>query len=138
MPNNLDLLMAALDEGGSNATVTTVINIDSNSNSNTSKSNPKVAGVKRKASSNTQSSSNSSNLPSSLANILSTESSDLVLPPPILAEDSGVIRCICIFDDDDGFSIQCERCFAWQHGLCVNVTPDAVPESYICPLCAGG
>ena len=45
---------------------------------------------------------------------------------------------ICSFDDDDGFTIQCERCFAWQHGLCVNISPEAVPDIYVCPLCSAG
>ena len=56
-------------------------------------------------------------------------------PPTPLSEDSGVIRCICAFDDDDGFTIQCERCFAWLHALCVDISLESVPDVYICPLC---
>ena len=29
--------------------------------------------------------------------------------------DEGVIRCICEMTDDDGFTIQCEKCLVWQH-----------------------
>lgn len=59
-------------------------------------------------------------------------------PPVRLSEDSGLIRCICPFDDDDGFTIQCERCFAWLHGLCVDISPETVPDIYTCPLCVSG
>lgn len=56
----------------------------------------------------------------------------------ILAEDSVTIRCICGFDHDDNFTIQCERCNAWQHAMCVNITDEsAVPEHYLCPECSG-
>lgn len=59
-------------------------------------------------------------------------------PPERLSEDSGLIRCICPYDDDDGFTIQCERCFAWLHGLCVDISPETVPDIYTCPLCVSG
>lgn len=59
-------------------------------------------------------------------------------PPIRLSEDSGLIRCICPFDDDDGFTIQCETCFAWLHGLCVDISPETVPDIYTCPLCVSG
>jgi len=54
---------------------------------------------------------------------------------PIFNETDGIIRCVCPYDDDDGFTIQCDRCFAWQHGLCVGISPDAVPDDYLCELC---
>ena len=56
--------------------------------------------------------------------------------PAPLPEESGTIRCICASDNDDGFSIQCERCFAWLHARCVDISPDSVPEVYVCPLCS--
>lgn len=50
--------------------------------------------------------------------------------------DSGVIRCICGFDHDDGFTIQCEKCNAWQHAICVDIYDDeSVPEVYLCNRC---
>ncbi|CAO3574439.1 unnamed protein product [Mortierella alpina] len=52
-------------------------------------------------------------------------------------EDAGIIRCICNYTEDDGFTIQCERCFVWQHGVCVGVpNPDNVPDKYLCELCS--
>lgn len=51
--------------------------------------------------------------------------------------DAGVIRCVCGFDDDDGFTIQCEKCNAWQHGQCVDIyTEQEVPETYYCNRCS--
>ncbi|CAN6607152.1 hypothetical protein TRVA0_003S02520 [Trichomonascus vanleenenianus] len=55
--------------------------------------------------------------------------------PQIYNEDDGVIRCVCGFDDDDGFTIQCEKCYVWQHAQCVNITTDAVPDIYYCEQC---
>lgn len=52
------------------------------------------------------------------------------------AADSGEIRCICGIDTDDGFTIQCETCFVWQHALCVNIQPSNVPDIYLCEQCA--
>ena len=31
--------------------------------------------------------------------------------------------------------IACDNCTKWQHGVCVNVTPDTVPLQYYCPRC---
>lgn len=53
----------------------------------------------------------------------------------IYSLDAGVIRCICGFDEDDGFTIQCEKCNAWQHAVCVNIENDQVPEVYLCDRC---
>lgn len=53
----------------------------------------------------------------------------------IYDEDAGVIRCICGFDDDDGFTIQCERCNAWQHAQCMDISEEQVPETYYCEQC---
>lgn len=50
--------------------------------------------------------------------------------------DAGVIRCICGFIDDDGFTIQCEKCHVWQHAVCVNITDEnQVPDVYLCDRC---
>lgn len=50
-------------------------------------------------------------------------------------EDSGVIRCICGINDDDGFTIQCDRCLVWQHCACFGMSSSSVPEEYLCELC---
>jgi hypothetical protein len=55
--------------------------------------------------------------------------------PEIYSIDAGVIRCICGFTHDDGFTIQCEKCNAWQHAVCVNIENDQVPEVYFCDKC---
>lgn len=33
-------------------------------------------------------------------------------------EDDGQISCICGYLDDDGWTVQCDRCNRWQHQLC--------------------
>jgi hypothetical protein len=50
-------------------------------------------------------------------------------------EDQGIIRCICEFTHDDGFTIQCEQCFVWQHAACVEIDQNNVPEKYLCEEC---
>ncbi|TXT13424.1 hypothetical protein VHUM_00791 [Vanrija humicola] len=53
-----------------------------------------------------------------------------------MGEDNGIIRCICGFTEDDGFTIQCEGCNAWEHGLCFGYRDESsVPETYFCELC---
>lgn len=49
--------------------------------------------------------------------------------------DSEIIRCICGLEDDDGFTIQCERCYVWQHAVCVGIDQLHVPDEYLCDLC---
>ena len=51
--------------------------------------------------------------------------------------DSGLIVCICGIDDDDGFTIQCDVCYRWQHCLCMGFkTNEEVPEEeYQCYYC---
>ncbi|KAH3662489.1 hypothetical protein OGAPHI_005741 [Ogataea philodendri] len=50
--------------------------------------------------------------------------------------DSGEIGCICGYEHDDGFTIQCDRCFRWQHAVCMGIDDiDEVPETYLCYLC---
>ena len=46
-------------------------------------------------------------------------------------EDS--IRCICGFVDDDGYTIQCEKCLVWQHCDCV--LEGKPPDNYYCEEC---
>lgn len=53
----------------------------------------------------------------------------------IYDEDSGIILCICGFEEDDGFTIQCERCNVWQHAQCVDISEDDVPDIYYCDKC---
>ncbi|KAG4304845.1 hypothetical protein PORY_001898 [Pneumocystis oryctolagi] len=50
-------------------------------------------------------------------------------------DDEGVIRCICGLEEDDGFTIQCERCYVWQHAVCVGIDQLHVPDEYLCDRC---
>ncbi|KAF3903831.1 hypothetical protein AA313_de0207972 [Arthrobotrys entomopaga] len=45
------------------------------------------------------------------------------------------IRCFCGYDQDDGFTIQCDKCQHWQHGSCVKINPKNVPDTFICYYC---
>lgn len=66
----------------------------------------------------------------------STQSYLPPLPPPHhVPEDSGIIRCVCTYIADDGFTIQCDTCNVWQHANCVAISPEDVPEEYRCELC---
>lgn len=51
--------------------------------------------------------------------------------------DAGTIGCICGIEEDDGFTIQCDVCFRWQHCSCMGYkTNDEVPEDeYTCYFC---
>lgn len=65
-------------------------------------------------------------------------------PPPLhlykVDPDSGIIGCICGIEEDDGFTIQCDVCFRWQHCSCMGYkTNDEVPEDeYKCYFCDTG
>lgn len=62
-------------------------------------------------------------------------------PPPLesyrVDPDAGVIGCICGIEEDDGYTIQCDVCFRWQHCSCMGYkTNDQVPEDeYKCYYC---
>lgn len=58
-------------------------------------------------------------------------------PDPLDDVDEGasVTRCICGSVEDDGFMICCEGCGAWQHGDCIGLDENAVPDEYMCDLC---
>ncbi|ORX51607.1 SET domain-containing protein, partial [Hesseltinella vesiculosa] len=49
--------------------------------------------------------------------------------------DTGLIRCICDSTEDDGFTIQCDRCLTWQHAYCMNISQKNIPDRYLCALC---
>lgn len=66
---------------------------------------------------------------------LSTGSNAETSNTDIYPIDAGIIRCICGYTEDDGFTIQCEKCNVWQHAICVNIQQDKVPEIYLCDNC---
>ncbi|KAI9305757.1 hypothetical protein BJ944DRAFT_264653 [Cunninghamella echinulata] len=49
--------------------------------------------------------------------------------------DTGLIRCICESTEDDGFTIQCDKCLTWQHAFCMNIKQDNIPDRYLCNDC---
>ncbi|CCF55778.1 hypothetical protein KAFR_0A03430 [Kazachstania africana CBS 2517] len=54
----------------------------------------------------------------------------------VVDQDSGIITCICEFNDDDGFTVQCEHCNRWQHAICYGIERvEDVPDLYLCNAC---
>lgn len=53
----------------------------------------------------------------------------------ITTPDDSITRCICEFQHDDGYMIQCDKCGVWQHVDCMEVDRNNIPESYMCELC---
>ena len=48
------------------------------------------------------------------------------------------IRCICSYQHDDGFLITCSQCSELQHGACMGIDGNNVPEAYKCSACIPG
>lgn len=54
----------------------------------------------------------------------------------IVGPDEGIITCICGFNDDDGFTIQCDHCYRWQHGICYGIKNEKnAPDDFLCNIC---
>ncbi|XP_004687287.1 PREDICTED: PHD finger protein 20 isoform X1 [Condylura cristata] len=49
--------------------------------------------------------------------------------------DFEVVRCICEVQEENDFMIQCEECHCWQHGVCMGLLEENVPEKYTCYVC---
>lgn len=49
--------------------------------------------------------------------------------------DFEVVRCICGVQEENDFMIQCEECQCWQHGVCMGLLEENVPEKYTCYVC---
>uniref|UniRef100_A0A8D0H5U8 PHD finger protein 20 n=1 Tax=Sphenodon punctatus TaxID=8508 RepID=A0A8D0H5U8_SPHPU len=49
--------------------------------------------------------------------------------------DFEIVRCICEVEEENDFMIQCEDCLCWQHGVCMGLLEDNVPEKYTCYIC---
>ncbi|XP_030275908.1 PHD finger protein 20 isoform X2 [Sparus aurata] len=68
---------------------------------------------------------------------------DLDFTTPPLSVDSGavdtsdqeIVRCICEVEEENDFMIQCEDCLCWQHGTCMGLLEDNVPDRYTCYIC---
>ncbi|XP_056128828.1 PHD finger protein 20-like isoform X2 [Lampris incognitus] len=68
---------------------------------------------------------------------------DLDVTTPPLSVDSGaldtsnpeIVRCICEVEEENDFMIQCEECLCWQHGTCMGLLEENVPDRYACYIC---
>ncbi|XP_061584056.1 PHD finger protein 20 isoform X2 [Cololabis saira] len=68
---------------------------------------------------------------------------DLDVTTPPLSVDSGAVdtsdqervRCVCEVEEENDFMIQCEDCLCWQHGTCMGLLEDNVPDRYTCYVC---
>ncbi|XP_042317491.1 PHD finger protein 20 isoform X2 [Sceloporus undulatus] len=49
--------------------------------------------------------------------------------------DFEIVRCICEVEEENDFMIQCEDCLCWQHGVCMGLLEENVPEKYTCYIC---
>ncbi|XP_018090718.1 PHD finger protein 20 isoform X3 [Xenopus laevis] len=49
--------------------------------------------------------------------------------------DCEIVRCMCEVQDENDFMIQCEECLCWQHGVCMGLLEENVPEKYKCYIC---
>ncbi|GAV27478.1 hypothetical protein PMKS-000946 [Pichia membranifaciens] len=58
------------------------------------------------------------------------------LPSYAVGPDAGIISCICGYDHDDGLTIQCDKCFRWQHLVCMGFESiNDTPDDFQCNLC---
>lgn len=52
-----------------------------------------------------------------------------------VAHDSEIVRCVCEVQEENDFMIQCDECLCWQHGTCMGLYEDSVPDTYSCYIC---
>ncbi|NXI49109.1 PHF20 protein, partial [Chloroceryle aenea] len=62
---------------------------------------------------------------------------DVMTNPDEEVEESDfeIVRCVCEVKEENDFMIQCEECLCWQHGVCMGLLEDNVPEKYTCYIC---
>ncbi|KAM9647334.1 PHD finger protein 20 isoform 6-T32 [Morphnus guianensis] len=56
-------------------------------------------------------------------------------PDEVEDSDFEIVRCVCEVKEENDFMIQCEECLCWQHGVCMGLLEDNVPEKYTCYVC---
>ncbi|KAI8597769.1 hypothetical protein EDD21DRAFT_310342, partial [Dissophora ornata] len=103
------------------------INNNNNNNNNNNSNNNSNVNINHSANSNNNAINSNNSIADEDEDSGENEEDD---------EDAGIIRCICNFTDDDGFTIQCERCLVWQHAVCVGIVQSNVPDKYLCELCS--
>jgi len=52
-----------------------------------------------------------------------------------LDDAGGEIRCICEYNEDDGYTVCCDKCGTWQHVACMQLEDD-IPSNYLCNTCS--
>ncbi|KAL6482643.1 hypothetical protein MHYP_G00075150 [Metynnis hypsauchen] len=52
-----------------------------------------------------------------------------------VTHDAEIVRCVCEVQEENDFMIQCDDCLCWQHGTCMGLYEDSVPDSYSCYIC---
>ncbi|XP_030624013.1 PHD finger protein 20b isoform X2 [Chanos chanos] len=52
-----------------------------------------------------------------------------------VSHGSEIVRCVCEVQEENDFMIQCEECLCWQHGTCMGLMEDSVPDTYTCYIC---
>ncbi|NXE38062.1 PHF20 protein, partial [Ptilorrhoa leucosticta] len=62
---------------------------------------------------------------------------DVTTNPDDEAEENDfeIVRCVCEVKEENDFMIQCEECLCWQHGVCMGLLEDNIPEKYTCYIC---
>ncbi|SCU78799.1 LAME_0A05864g1_1 [Lachancea meyersii CBS 8951] len=77
------------------------------------------------------------NRPAETSSIKPNGTHDWPVPATYVVDpDAGVITCICGFDDDDGFTIQCDHCNRWQHAVCYGIRDiETAPDDHLCCAC---
>ncbi|XP_065105953.2 PHD finger protein 20b isoform X1 [Paramisgurnus dabryanus] len=48
---------------------------------------------------------------------------------------SEIVRCVCEVQEENDFMIQCDECLCWQHGTCMGLYEESVPDTYTCYIC---
>ncbi|KAI5854253.1 hypothetical protein BZA05DRAFT_467780 [Tricharina praecox] len=71
--------------------------------------------------------STSPGLPQLPSNATSTQTPD---------DAGGEIRCICECNEDDGYTVCCDKCGTWQHVACMQLSEDDIPSNYLCNNCS--
>lgn len=46
-----------------------------------------------------------------------------------------VLHCACGSKEEGGLMIQCDICLCWQHGLCLGIDEEQVPDKHVCQTC---
>ncbi|XP_058670486.1 PHD finger protein 20 isoform X7 [Ammospiza nelsoni] len=66
-----------------------------------------------------------------------TQDVDVTTNPDEEVEESDfeIVRCVCEVREENDFMIQCEECLCWQHGVCMGLLEDNIPEKYTCYIC---